>query len=366
MKINSIDFATEFPVVGKYTYLNTAASGLLPKSVADWRREHDTAFLGQASLFRDNHKEHIWEIKREVARFFEAEAKRVALVPNFSFGLNALLEGIPSGKKILLLERDYPSINWPVEYRNFEIQYVAIDEHLEDSVAEAFQKFQPDFFLCSLVQYINGIRIDLEFLKKLKERYPDTLFVGDGTQSFGAWPYSFKNGPFDIVGASTYKWLVSGYGNGFMILGEHVEECISPKSIGFNSADAVYGNKDDINLIGRLEPGHQDTLNFGSLQKSLQLLSTIGVAFIENRVTQLSTLAKERFSALGWLEPSVTQRSLHSSIFNIKGNATLFMKLKSKGIITSPRGKGLRVSLHFYNSEEDLERLIQAVQEETS
>ena len=83
---------------------------------------------------------------------------------------------------------------------------------------------------------------------------------------------------------------------------------------------------------------------------------------IENRVSYLSKVARERFASLGWLEPAVIKRPLHSSIFNIHGNAELFMKLKSNRIITSPRGKGLRVSFHFYNSEEDLEKLVQAIQ----
>lgn len=362
---NPIEFKAEFPVVQKYTYLNTAASGLLPKSVADWRRKHDDDFVANASLFRDNHKEHIWEIKREVAEFFDAEASRVALVPNFSFGLNALLEGIPRRKKILLLERDYPSINWPVEYRDFEVNYVSINEHLEASLESAFKQFQPDFFLCSLVQYINGVCIDLEFLKELKRRFPATLFIGDGTQSFGAWRYFFNQGPFDIIGASAYKWLLAGYGCGFMILGEGVEKELSPRVIGFNSADAVFGKKDDINIVGRLEPGHQDTLNYGSLRQSLQLLKKIGMETIENRVSALSKKAFERFESLGWLEPTVTKRPIHSSIFNIKGDAEMFMKLKSNRIITSPRGKGLRVSFHFYNSEEDLEKLVSAIQSNT-
>ena len=360
---NSIDFAKEFPVVGKYTYLNTAASGLLPRSVANWRHAHDEAFVQQGSLFRDNHKDHLNEIKKDIAHFFDASERQVALVPNFSFGLNVLLEGIPKGKKVLLVERDYPSINWPVEYRDFEIEYVPLNQHFEESIAGAFKTFQPDFFMCSMVQYINGIKIDMGFLKELKDLYPDIILIGDGTQYFGTESYSFAKGPFDIVGSSCYKWLLAGYGNGFMILGDGMEHRIAPKAIGFNSADAVFGKKEDINLIGRFEPGHQDTLNYGSLRVALQLLTSIGKDLIEQRVNSLSNVAFNRFKELGWLESSVANRKQHSSIFNIKGNESLYMKLKTKGIITSQRGKGLRVSFHFYNSEQDLDCLIRAIQE---
>lgn len=359
---NSVDFTQEFPVIAKYNYLNTAASGLLPKCVAEWRRKHDEAFVEQGSLFRDNHKELIWSVKRDVARFLDADAQEVALIPNFSFGLNSLLEGIPKGKRILLIDGDYPSINWPVEYRDFEIQHVTLNEHLESNLEEAFERFNPDYFICSLVQYINGIRLDLEFLGSLKKQFPETILIGDGTQFFGTAEYSFKKGPFDIIGASAYKWLLAGYGNGFMIMRPEVEHAIMPKSIGFNSADAVFGKKEEINMVGRLEPGHQDTLNYGSLGRAIQLLETIGMEAIEKKVSTLAAQAHQTFAELGWLTPNVSNRKLHSSIFNIRGTEALFLDLKTHGVITSPRGPGIRVSFHFYNTQEDLDALIERVQ----
>jgi len=356
-----IDFEKEFPVIGKFTYLNTASSGLLPRSVAEWRQAHDNQFVEQGSLFRDAHKEHIWEVKKTVANFFNARKEQVALIPNISFGLNTLLEGIPKGKKVLLIEGDYPSINWAVESRDFEIQYVPLDEQLETSLQQVFDTFRPDFFFCSLVQYISGIRIDLSFLKAIKAAYPETLLVGDGTQYLGIEPYDFTDGPFDVIGASAYKWLISGYGNGFLILNPKVEERIAPRTIGFNSADAVYGNKDTINLVGRLEPGHQDTLNYGSMAKSLEFLNSIGLDKIKEKNDRLVDYALNRFTDLNWLESYTTEREKHSTIFNIKGDMDLFMKLKQQGIITSPRGKGLRVSMHFYNSPSDIDMLINSI-----
>lgn len=356
------DIKRQFPVLSTCTYLNTASSGLLAEKLFDWRREHDRGFVEKGSIFRDFHKEHLERVKERIGRFFGTKADRIALVPNFSFGINTLLEGIPKGKKILLVEGDYPSINWPVEYRDFEISYAKLDGHLEINIAEAFEQFQPDIFMCSLVQYISGILIDFSFLRQLKEKYPQVLLLGDGTQYLGTAAYNFEEGPFDIIGASSYKWMLSGYGNGFFMLKAHVFNQIHPKTIGFNSADAVYGNKEKVNLIGRMEPGHQDTLNYGTLGEAILFLEEIGMESIEQKLQQLSTYAFERFKQLQWLDEETLARKKHSTIFNIKGDQNLFQKLKNQGIITSYRGKGIRVSFHFYNSEKDIENLIKAIQ----
>jgi len=352
------ELKSEFPILEKYTYLNTASSGLIPKQIVQWRHQHDLQFMEEASVFRDTHKAHIWEIKSAVANQFSYKKERVALVPNFSMGLNILLEGIPKGQKILLIEGDYPSINWPVEFRDFDISFVTLDEHLEDNLATAFQKEKPDVFMCSMVQYISGVLLDLDFLKQLKNQYSNTLFIGDGTQFFGTRDFNFQNSAFDIVGASAYKWMLSGYGNGFFLLKEGVEDRIFPSTIGFNSADAVFGNKNKINIVGRLEPGHQDTLNFGSLKKAIELQESIGFNAISEYLSAFSITIKERLSATGRLPSWIEKRSLHSNIFNIHGDQQLYEKLKNENIITSLRGNGIRVSFHWYNTEEDLEKLL--------
>ena len=358
---SNLDFTQEFPVLNHYTYLNTASSGLLPASVVAWREQHDKALLQEASMFRDQHKTHIWEIKETVARFFSTEKERVALVPNFSIGLNILMEGLPKNQKILMIEGDYPSVNWPVEFRDFEVCYADLNENLETNIEAAFAKHRPDVFLCSIVQYITGIKVDLTFLKELKNQYPETLFIADGTQYFGTERFHFSESAFDIVGASSYKWMLGGYGNGFFLLKDGLDKKLFPNTIGFNSADAVFGNRDKINIIGKMELGHQDTLNYGTLAQSIELLEKIGMESVETYLQEFSSWAHERFRALSLLPIEISERKNHSTIFNIKGDEKLLQHLRKNNIIVSARGKGLRISFHFYNKPEEIELLLKNI-----
>ena len=61
------------------------------------------------------------------------------------------------------------------------------------------------------------------------------------------------------------------------------------------------------------------------------------------------------FSELDLLQPAITKRKQHSTIFNVKGDEKLFSKLTEENVVVSPRGGGIRVSFHFYNTEEEID-----------
>jgi selenocysteine lyase/cysteine desulfurase len=355
------DFRKEFPVTKDYTYLNTASCGLLSRSLVQWRHEHDVKLMEGGSIFRDTHKQHIIEIRAGLAGFFSTSEDTVALVPNFSFGMNTILEGLPKGNKVLLLQGDYPSINWPVEFRDFEVCYAAIDKNLEANIEQAIAEHRPDIFAFSYVQYISGIMMDPAFLSRLKAYHPELLLIADATQFLGTTNFNFTESPIDVIGASAYKWLLAGYGNGLFMIKPEARERIHLSTIGFNSADATFGNRDEISFVGRMEPGHLDTINFGSLGVSIAFLSKVGMDPIEAHLNALIQKAKNEFSKRDLLDESVVHRGRHSTIFNLKGNKDLFERLKANNIICSLRGKGIRVSFHFYNSMNDLNKLLSVI-----
>jgi selenocysteine lyase/cysteine desulfurase len=358
------ELKNEFPVTTEYTYLNTASCGLLSSALVDWRRQHDLHLLEGGSVFRDLHKAHIKEIRQSVARFFSSEEEEVALVPNFSFGINVLLDGIPSGKKVLLLEGDYPSVNWPFERRDFDVCFAQIDEHMEQNISEAIEKHRPDILAFSVVQYISGIRMDLDFIKTLKEKHPEVLIIADGTQFLGTTNFNFQESGIDVLGGSCYKWMLSGYGNAVFMVRKEMHHKIFPNTVGFNSVDAQFSRKNDIEFVGHLEPGHQDTLNYGSLGNSIKWMEQVGKDVIEGHLKTLSIAAKDAFANLNLLDEKTMNRNQHSTIFNIKGDQKIFNRLKEHQVICSLRGNGMRVSFHLYNTLEDIQKLVSVLEKD--
>lgn len=351
-------FRKEFPILDRYIYANTAASGLLYDSLLDWRQEHDLDFLIGGSMFKAKSLELLADTRKTVGRFFGCAVENVALVPNFSLGLNMLLEGLDSKNKVLLLENDYPSVNWPFISRGFPISYLKIGADLELRIAEKVVKEKITVLALSLVQWLNGVRIDLGFLKDLKREHPDLLIIADGTQFCGTENFDFETSGIDVLGASAYKWILGGYGCGFFLVKTGAQPRFSIKSTGLHSVNNDASVNEAVPFCKLLEPGHLDTFNFGSLRFSLDFLERIGMDKIEEQLRKLSQKAKDQFAAFDLLEETVLQRKGHSTIFNITGNDALFHYLTRNDIICSQRGAGIRFGFHFYNSEKDIEGIV--------
>lgn len=348
----------KFPVLKQCIYANTAVTGLLSEDLMEWRQEHDLDYLIGGSHMKGKSFEETPQINATVGRFFNCKAKNVALVPNFTLGLNMLLEGLPKNQTILLLKTDYPSLNWSFETRGFTLDYLEIDANLEARIYDKIKAGGIDVLALSLVQWINGIKIDLDFLKRLKSEFEDLIIIVDGTQFCGTSQFNFEDSGIDILGASAYKWLLSGYGNGFVLVKEEVKNRFQLKSIGNGSVNRDITKRNAIPFCKHLEPGHLDSLNFGSLKFSLDFLHNIGIEHISNQIQTLSRKAKTGFSALGLLEDHVSNRSIHSTIFNIKGDQRLFEKLSNENVVCSQRGAGIRLSFHFYNTESEIDTIL--------
>ncbi|MGB5459181.1 MAG: aminotransferase class V-fold PLP-dependent enzyme, partial [Eudoraea sp.] len=109
------------------------------------------------------------------------------------------------------------------------------------------------------------------------------------------------------------------------------------------------------------EPGHLDSLNFGSLKCALGILNDIGMKEITAHNENLSKKASKGFSELGLLNKDIIHRNQHSTIFNIKGNNTLFNHLREENIVCSRRGEGIRLSFHHYNTVEEIDSILEII-----
>lgn len=348
-----------FPITQQYTYLNTPASGLLSQPLLDWRQNHDLDFFMKGSLLKINEGELLKEVREKVGRLFHCEPNRVGLTPSFSYGFNTLLSQISNTTTVLLLEQDYPSIKWPFESGGFEVTYAQVGVHLEEEITAAFAKAQPHIFAFSLVQWLNGVKIEFEFLKRLKSQYPETLFFADATQYLGTEVFDFDSSALDVVGGSTYKWMNAGYGNAIFMFKPRVAQ-LAPSTDGFTKLQGEYKAQEN-SFLGFFEPGHLDTLNYGSLGAAIDLINQIGMHTITKEIETITQSARRAFIERGLLESSVINREHHSNIFNLKGDDGVYAHLAKNDILCIQRGEGIRVGFHYYNTTEDLDTLLSAL-----
>jgi selenocysteine lyase/cysteine desulfurase len=357
-----MDISAQFSVLERYTYLNTASSGILSQSIQEWRSAHDEDFMRRGSEFRLQQADFLQDLRQQVARFFKGKVENTFLVQNFSIAFNTFLDGLSNDHRFLLIKSDYPSVNYPVESRGFSCEYAELNEELEQNILAKIKVFKPSVLAISLVQYISGIKIDLNFVKRLKAEYANMLIVADGTQFCGTENFNFQESGLDVLISSGYKWMLAGYGNGFVLIKEEVYKYLYQDRLHYTLPKEPF-LKDRKLLSLCFEPGHLDTLNFGTLKQSILLLEGLGLDFIEKKLQTLAETAKKAFMDRGLLSRSVMERTSHSTIFNISTNIELTKKINDAKILALPRGEGLRVAFHFYNNEKDLALLLKVIDE---
>ena len=351
-----------FPITKKCTYLNTPSSGLTSKNLIDFRKQYDNGIHTDYKKIDFLEDEQIDSLRTKIQKYFKAETAEIALLPSFSIGLNGIVDALPKHAKVLLLKGDYPSVNLPFEFRDFQIEYAEINENLEHNIDQKLERFQPDFIALSVVQFLNGIKIDLSFLQQVKKTYPHIQIIGDATQYLGTEKFNFDESAFSVIGSSGYKWFNAGTGNAFFIIDKDFLAALNPKSYGSNSLL----NKPDgsFRKTGFLEPGHFDMHSLKSLEVALDFhYNEIGIESIEAQIKSLSLKAFNAFSKRNLLSNAVQKRKIHSCIFNLNRSEADLKKLLDANIVCAYRKNGIRVGFHYFNNEADLTNLLATLDE---
>lgn len=347
-----------FPVLEDFVYLNTPEQGLLSQELTDYKIHFSNQLVTDPLFMMHKRGEFLEEVRSTVARFLDSEYSSTALSPNFSLAFNALLEKLPRSKKFLLIDGDYPSLNYPIESMGFSVDSVPLGADLEQQILDAVKEHKPDFLCLSIVQYISGIKIDLEFLKDLKASFPDLIIIADATQYIGIEEFRFRESGIDILAASCYKWMHAGNGNAFMCFKEEVIQRLKPN---FSLEEDPEMINERGSFIGNFEPGHHDLLSFGALKKAIELIDSYGINRMAKEINKISQQAQSAFASRNLLASEVLERDVHSSIFNMKLSDEVLQELIENNILCCKRGNGIRVGFHFYNTPDDLGQLLNII-----
>lgn len=352
----------QFPYTQQYTYLNTPAYGLLSEGLMEWRQEHDLDYLVGGSRFKERFWKELGRIRETVGAFAGTTSDRVYLTPNFSYGWKVLCGGLEKQLHVLLLDGDYPSLNWPVITSGFKkVGTVKASVTMEDDILDYFKKHVPDVFAFSMVQYLTGLQLDGGFIRELKQLYPDTLFAADATQYLGTEQFFFDRSGIDVMGASGYKWMLAGTGNGFFLVSPEVASRFYADTTRWEPREEPF-LRHNTHLQNHLEPGHLDSMAAGSLDQALRSLSDIGMEHIQNKVHALKRYAAEELCAHGFLEETVLGRRSHAPFFSLKVTNKQLAALEQRHVVFAIRGGGLRVGFHFYNEQEDVDKLVKILE----
>lgn len=306
------------------------------------------------------------EIRNYLSQILHCDPSEIGIVHNTSEGMNLYSHSIqiPKGKRILVLENEYPSNVYPWEHwqsKGVTLSFVKVgntpDEFLENLKYELDKK---DVFLLSLspVHWCTGVVFDMYAVSKLCENHGTKLVI-DGSQAVGHIPMDFSKIKVAFCAFAAWKWLLGPLGLGVIYISK--EESKGFQLI-FKGQASVVNDSNYFPYRDEWKPAaeqfEQSTINFNDwiyFFASLKMLSTLGFERVQERIYEVAGMLKDSLHELGFTLESDLFPQVKTGILAITGHKdpkkfqpeVIQSYLKQNGIITAVRLGRLRMAPHI-------------------
>jgi cysteine desulfurase / selenocysteine lyase len=382
----------QFPGLNDKVFLDAACCSLTPKvaveAIDKFLELAMTCPLNSSThhhMFMDEMRA---KLRLAAARLLNAYEDEIAIVESTSHGLSLAASAIPleRGDRVLLSDLEFLEVAVPwVQKRKDGIEIDVVPNHNGEVRAEDFAaRITPRTRVVAIssVQWTNGFRLDLDAFSRLCRDRGVWLIV-DAIQQLGAVPIDVRQTPVDILACGGHKWLNAPFGCGFLYVSrEALPELVPPLAgyLDIQDPPGGWGNYfqtpsiqpvrdyEFVATARRFETG--GTGNYpgaAGLAASLGLIHDLGQDEIAKHVVALTG---QLLAGLEQLPVEiVTPRAKNNrsgivtfSLGSAERNVALMKRLQEKNILVSVRYSsnvgGVRVSCHFYNSAEDIQRLV--------
>jgi selenocysteine lyase/cysteine desulfurase len=379
MRKDLTKYRNEFPITQSCTFLNHASRSPLPERSF---RTIEVFFRKTREKGIDNYKEMfqvLTETRGLIARLISANPTEIALVPNTSMGINFAARGlrIKKGENVIIPEKEFPANVFPwlnLQTDGVEIRFARMEggivspENVEELIDGRTRAVSIGF-----VDFSKGARRDLERIGGICQE-KDVPFIVDGMQGVGALNLNVKQYPIDLLACGGAKWLMSPHGTGFAYIRKEFQDKIDKTFFGWLSVKGPENFEDLLDYTVNPFPGARSFEigthpyhDYYGMRESLKLLLEVGIENIEKRVFALTDLLIKKLEHTTYSILSPLENCQRSAILSIGGKNLdqAFSSLTEEGIFVSKREGGIRVSPHFYNTEEEIEKLVDVLKKTT-
>ena len=368
------DARSRFPATARRAYLNTAAVGLASQRLAD--TYHELIDEWTASGFDYVRGEQAAnDARAAVARLMGADATDIALIPSVSStaGLVAAQFGPAArGHNIVIGQREYSSNHFPwrqLADKGYDVRQVPFRRGgLEpEDIAERLDA-GTQLVAFSGVQTATGHRSDIGAISGLARSVGAIVFV-DGSQMVGALPVADELRHVDVLVAPDHKFLLNaGRGMGYCYLSPAVQQRFTAINAGWRAGQTPLASffGPEMNLsstASRFDSSISWLAAIGS-QCALSAFDDYGPDAVYRRNRTLTTETLAALRTVGWNPvdlPDHNRSTIVSVPLGDTDPASLLQELFAQGVVCSARDGNLRLAIHFYNHEDDIERLVNAL-----
>lgn len=361
-----------FPVLSRKIYLNSCSCGALASDVIAAFEQYVDDRMEKGSDWDS------WVAKNEAARdavagLLGAGRDEIAVTASASAGINAVASSLDfSGtrNKVVISDFEFPTnaqIWYAQERRGAKVQRVA-----EQDGAIPLERFEAAIDEETLIVavthvcYRNGVKLDVAAIAEIARRKGALLLV-DGYQSVGTCDFDVRRVGADFVVGGMVKYLLGTAGIGFLYARRELADSLVPTVTGWFAQEDIPA----MDVTGyhpaagarRFEAGTPPVVNCYAAVAGLGILAEYGMAFIEQRIAELTAtvVAAAREAGYTLATPEAPESRGALVALRTHDEETLVSLLAAEDIVTSSRSGNLRISPHFYNEPADVDAMMRAL-----
>lgn len=370
--------------------LNTGSFGPLPQPVFDRVTELRRRLAAEPMDFLIRQSPPLlWDARQRLASFLGTDPRRLVFTSNVSAAINLVAAGqrLASPGEILLTDHEYGAMHWCWEraaqrqgltLRTFPLPIMA--KSPEEIVTAVCQAITPQTRLLFFSHVLSPTGLVLPARAICAEaRKRGVLTVVDGAHAVAMLPLSLDEIDADFYGGNCHKWLLAPTGSGFLVLGRGREDRLQPLQVswGWHHVPTGLDERDEFGSTPRLRAlefeGTRDPCPWLAVPAAIDFQTELGWEGIRQRMQHLADHVRRLD---GWkglrlatpanreLRGALTAFRLPSGVDISKWRDRQWQEFRTEApIFERPEGRLLRVSTHFYNTEQEIDHLQRALNE---
>lgn len=363
------EWRAEFPILARKTYLNSNSLGALSmRAVQRVSQFHDQWHTFGASAWYELWMGAIAELRGRVGGMLNAKPAEIALTASTSVALSSIASAVDMGerRRVVIADLDFPTLGyqWLVK-PGVEVVRVPSDDGVTidpQRYADAVDE-RTAILAVNHVFFMTGAIQDLRTLSDIAHR-AGALFLVDAYQSVGQLPVDVKASGADVLTTGPLKWLMGGPGLAYLYVHEDRIRSLEPTITGWFGAARQF--EFDISSFEfhddarRFELGTPALPTIHSALGGQEIVDEIGVTRIRERNRTLTERLIEGAFERGMRLRCAQQPEQRSAIVMVAHTdpAGAVARLAARDIIVDYRPGYVRISPHFYNTEAEIDHVL--------
>ncbi|MDQ3265082.1 MAG: aminotransferase class V-fold PLP-dependent enzyme [Myxococcota bacterium] len=373
-----LQWRSEFPILDKKAgYLISNSLGAMPRQVYDQLKAYADLWASEGVVAWHTWMPMVPQTAGMLGRILNAPPGTMTMHQNVSTLTSILISALDfSGKrnKVVTTELNFPSVvyNWVAQQeRGARVEVVkSRDGGLNIQTEDLIRAIDDTTLVVplDLVLFRSSGLLEIQPIIEAAHRH-GAMVVLDCYQATGAVPINVQALKVDCLLGGSVKWLCGGPGAAYLYVREDLIPRLKPRMTGWFSDkqpfDFRFGEVDYAEDAHRFMGGTPSVPTLYQARAGYEIIEKVGVVAIREKSLRQTTLLMELADAQGLTvrTPRAPERRGNTVCMEFEGSEDACGKLIERGFVVDHRpGAGVRVSPHFYNSDEECRAIMAEIQ----